>query len=338
MNDTLLESIRRLPKVELHSHLEGSIRADTIMEMARRNEVKLYTDKVEEFYPGDFEQEAFFKSFFGACEAIATPDDCSRAAYEVLSDTVAAGNVRYSEMFFQPTMHPRMKYREMLDGLLDGVRAAETDTGIRCRLIAAINREQSPAIGRQLVQDVIDARCDEVLGVGLDGNPYKPASDFTDAFALAGKHGLLRTAHAGVPVHDNQEVLDVLSCDRVDHGYYIAEEPGLLKRVVEERIHFTACWTLAAEFFPTDPENSPVQAMVSSGMSVSINTDDPQIFRTDIGEEYVRATKALGWDLDTAWARVMDGVDGAWLDESERVELRKMLAEEAKAQDLPVNA
>ncbi len=338
MDETLKEAIRTLPKVELHSHLEGSVRSDTVLEMARRNGVKLHTDDPDEFYPGEYEQEAFFKSFFGACEALATPDDCSRAVYEVLSDTVDAGNVKYAELFFQPTMHPKMKYSEMLAGLLDGVRAAEADKGVQCRLMAAINREQSPEVALQLVQDVIDARCDEVIGVGLDGNPYIPASDFKEAFALAGRHGLLRTAHAGVPVHDTEEAIDALGCNRIDHGYFVVENSKLLDRVVEERIHFTACWTLASNFFPTDPENSPIQAMVNSGMSVSINTDDPEIFRTDIGEEYVRAAEALGWDLDTAWARVMDGVEGAWMSESERAELRKTLAAEAKAMGLSVTA
>lgn len=338
MNEDFAESIRKMPKVELHSHLEGSVRSKTIMDFARENGVKLHTDDPDKFYPGTYSQEAFFNSFFGSCEALATPDDCNRATYEVLCDTADAGNVLYAEMFFQPTMHKKMSYREMLDGMLDGLRAAEAEKGIQCRLMAAINREQSPEVARRLVQDVIDNRCDEVVGVGLDGPPQVPAKDFTEAFALAGEHGLLRTAHAGVPFHDNAEALDLLGCERIDHGYYVVEDAALLERVVNERIHFTACWTLAGEFFPTDPERSPVQAMVDAGMSVSINTDDPQIFRTDIGSEYVRACEALGWDLDTAWARVMDAVEGARLSDSERTELRARLVKESQALGLKVPA
>lgn len=83
--------VKSLPKVELHSHLEGSVRGTTVMELALRNGVKLHTVDPEEFYPGKYEQEAFFRSFFGVCEVLATPDDCSRAIYEVLSDAVVGG-------------------------------------------------------------------------------------------------------------------------------------------------------------------------------------------------------------------------------------------------------
>lgn len=328
---TFEHKIDALPKIELHSHLEGSVRAKTVIEFAERNGVKLHADQPESFYSGNYEQDSFFKQFFGVCAAMATPEDCSRAIYEALCDQVAAGNVRYSEMFFQPTMHGRMRYPEMLAGLIDGMKRAEAKTGIKSRIIAAINREQSLDVAMQLVQDILDHRCDEVLGIGLDGNPYIPASNFRPAFELAHRGGLPCTAHAGVPVHDNEEVIEVLGCRRIDHGYYIVEEPALLQRLVRERVHFTACWTLAGEYFPMTPEASPIGAMVAAGLSVSINTDDPQIFHTDIGKEYRLSATKLGWNLQTVWDRVLDAVEGCWLDQSEKTQLRQQLVAEVNA-------
>ena len=324
------QKIDALPKIELHSHLEGSVRAETVIDFANKNGVKLHADRPDGFYSGHYEQDSFFKQFFGVCAAIATPEDCSRAMYEVLVDKVAAGNIRYTEMFFQPTMHGKMPYAAMLDGLIDGMKRAEVDTGVKTRLIAAINREQSLEVAMQLIQDIVDRRCDEVVGIGLDGNPYIPASNFRPAYELARRNGLFCTAHAGVPVYDNQEVIDVLGCQRIDHGYYIAEEPALMQRLVQQRVHFTACWTLASEYFPTTPKDSPIAAMVDAGLSVSINTDDPQIFHTDIGKEYRLAATQLGWSLQTVWDRVRDGVEGCWLSPSEKAELQRQLDAEVR--------
>lgn len=328
---TLEQKIDALPKIELHSHLEGSVRAETVLEIAQKNGIKLHADRPDGFYSGHYEQDSFFKQFFGVCAALATPEDCSRAMHEVLIDKVAAGNIRYTEVFFQPTMHGDMPYAAMVEGLIDGMKRAEADTGVKSRLIAAINREQSLEVAMKLVQDILDHRCEEVLGIGLDGNPYIPASNFRPAFELAHSGGLFRTAHAGVPVHDNQEVIDVLGCQRIDHGYYIAEEPELMERLVRERVHFTACWTLASEYFPTTPEASPIGAMVAAGLSVSINTDDPQIFHTNIGKEYRLSAASLGWNLQTVWDRVLDAVEGCWLGQSEKAQLQRQLEAEVNA-------
>jgi len=323
--------VAQLPKIELHAHLEGSVRAETTLELAAKNGVRLHSDDPANFYSGRYEQDDFFKQFFGVCAAMATQEDCSRAIYEVLCDQAAAGNVRYTEMFCQPTMHQTLTYAEMLDGLLDGMKRAEADAGIMCRLLPAINREQSPEVALQLVRDIVDNPRDRVLGIGLDGNPYIPASNFAAAFELARDNGLHRTAHAGVPVYDTREVLDVLGCERVDHGYYVVEDAELLDRVVRDRIHFTACWTLAGEYFATDPASSPLQAMVDAGMSVSINTDDPRIFHTDIGQEYLLTARHLGWNLQTVWDRVLDAAESVWLPEDEKRDLRARLTSEVDA-------
>lgn len=316
--NSLQQQINALPKIELHSHLEGSVRAHTVLDFAQKNGVRLHSEDPDNFYSGTYEQDAFFTQFFGVCEAMAKPEDCSRAIYEVLCDQVTAGNVRYSEMFIQPTMHKHMSYPQMLEGLLDGIDRAEAQTGVKSRIIVAINREQSLDVAVKLVQDVIDNSSERVLGIGLDGNPYIPASNFKAAFDLARAHGLNRTAHAGVPVHDNGEVIDVLNCQRIDHGYYIVDEPELCTRLVRDRVHFTACWTLAGEYFPIDKENSPIRKMVDAGLSVSINTDDPQIFHTNIGREFLLTAQALDWDLQTVWDRVLDAAEACWLPLEER--------------------
>ena len=326
------ETLRQMPKVELHCHVDGSVRPNTVVELARKNEVRLPSYDPNQIYPPGYDADGFFRTLFGVSNVIVTPDDYCRVLYEALSDAVAAGNVRYTEIFVQATMHPRMRYPELLAGLLDAVRSAKTDTGIRANLVPAINRGQGPSVARDLVEEVIAHRCDEVVGIGLDGDNFiGPAEQFAESFVLAERNGLRRTAHAGLPLEDTKVALDLLHCDRIDHGYLVVNDQDLLARVVEERVHFTACWTLASYYCPTDRDSSPIQKMVDAGMSVSINTDDPYIFHTDIGTEYVEAASTLGWDIETAWARVLDAIDATWLPEDERVELRHRLNDEMSA-------
>ncbi|WP_067676748.1 adenosine deaminase [Nocardia miyunensis] len=324
--DNDLELIRKLPKVELHWHLDGSIRAETAIDLARKNDIALPTYDPETLYPPGYDQDTFLRTLFAVCPVIATPDDYRRVAFEAISDGVAAGNVRYAELFFQATAHPAMSYPEMIAGLVEGIRDAEQATGVRCGLIAGINRGEDTSVAVELVQNMLAHPHEKVIGIGIDGDNFVgPAAKFVEAFDLAERHGLHRTAHAGLPLEDTADALDLLHCERIDHGYYVLRNRELLERVVEQRIHHTACWTCASYYFDTTPEASPIQGMIEAQVSTSINTDDPSLFHTDIGEEYVRAAQNLGWDVETAFARVLDAIDGAFLPECERAQLRTQL-------------
>jgi adenosine deaminase len=315
--------LRRLPKAELHCHFEGSIPAVAAIELAERNGVALPTDDPSKLY--NFATlEEFLAVYVQISRAMRTPSDFAELTYACLTDAANSGGLRYREMAFNPTNHPELTYAEILAGMLDGVRSAQADTGVECRLIAAINREQSPGIAVDLVRDVIAHRCDEVIGIGLDHNELAgPPAAFTEAYALAAQAGLHRTAHAGER-GDSVEIeqsVDLLGVERIDHGYAVLLDPALVNRAKEEGWHFATCWSTCLLYCDHDPARSQIGPMIDAGLRVSINSDDPPMFGTDIGQEFVYAGAALSWTPAQAVERAMAGLNGAFLDETDRARL-----------------
>lgn len=316
-----VEFVRRIPKAELHCHLEGAVPPETAIALARRHGIPLPTYEPAELYRfADLPE--FLVLYRAVCASIRTAADFAEVAYAAQASAAKYGNLRYRELFVNPTNHSELPYRELLAGVLDGLRAAERDHGVIGRVIPAINREQSVSVAMDLVGEVVAHRADEVLGIGLDHNDaLGPPAKFAEVYALAARAGLRRTAHAGELTQAWQvtESIDLLGCDRIDHGYALTGDPAALRHARDSGVHFAACWSTCQWWHPerVGPE-SPIVAMVDAGLPVSINSDDPPMFGTDIGTEYAHAATALGWTREQAEAACLGVLDAAWLDDIDR--------------------
>jgi len=182
------EYLRRLPKVELHCHVEGTLRPQTVADLARKHDISLPTTDVDRIY--DYETIYEFLEIFRLVNStVIDQGDFARVAYESLEDGVRLGNLKYREMFFNPTLHtPRgVAMSTVIDGLIEGCRAAEQDLGVRCRLIADVYRQDSPAVALQMTQEVIANRRDELIGLGMDAaEAPDPPERFFESFRTAG--------------------------------------------------------------------------------------------------------------------------------------------------------
>jgi adenosine deaminase len=319
--------LRAVPKVELHCHFEGTVRAATFADLARRHDIPLPTDDVAKLY--DYETIYEFLEIFALVSStLIDREDFARAAYESLADGAELGNLRYREMFFNPTLHTRrgVAMATVIDGLIDGIRAAETDHGVRCRLIADVYRQDDPAVARQMVADVLEHRRPELIGLGMDGaEAPDPPEKFVDAYRLAASGGLRLTSHAceDAPAANVTTCLDLLGCERIDHGYHVLGDPEVTARCRDEGIFFTACPTSTAVVYGwPDLKAHPIKDMVAAGLQVTVNSDDPTMFHTDIGREYVELCTALDYGPAQVRAIVLAGVDAAWLDDGERSSMR----------------
>ena len=233
------EFLRRVPKVELHCHFEGTVRPGTFADLASKHGVALPTDDVDRLYDYDSIYE-FLKIFAMVSSTLIDQEDFARAAYESIEDGVTLGNLRYREMFFNPTLHTKrgVPYKTVVDGLVDGIQAAEKDFGVPCRLIADVYRQDSPAEAREMVEQVLEHRRDELIGLGMDGaEAPDPPEQFVDAYRLAGSGGLRLTAHAceDAPAQNIATCLDVLGCERIDHGYHILGDDGARRSAAATR-------------------------------------------------------------------------------------------------------
>jgi adenosine deaminase len=335
--------LRRVPKVELHCHFEGTVRAATFADLAVRHGVRLPTDDVAKLYDYQTIYE-FLEIFAMVSSTLIDREDFARAAYESLADGVNLGHLRYREMFFNPTLHTRrgVAMATVIDGLIDGIRAAHTDFGVECRLIADVYRQDDPAVARQMVEDVLECRRPEVIGLGMDGaEAPDPPERFVEAYRLAAKGGLRLTSHAceDGPPQNVTTCLDLLGCERIDHGYHVLADPTVTRRCRDEGIFFTCCPTSTAVVYGwPDLKTHPIRDMVAAGLRVTVNSDDPTMFHTDIGREYVDLCTALDYGVDQVRAFVLDGVEAAWLDDVDRAALRASFTAELDQLELALTA
>jgi adenosine deaminase len=332
------EYLRRLPKVELHCHLEGTLRPHTVAELAAKHGVTLPTDDVTTIY--DYETIYEFLEIFRLVNStVVDQGDFARVAYESLEDGVELGNLKYREMFFNPTLHTTrgVPMKTIVDGLCDGIRAAEADLGVRCRLIADVYRQDPPAMALQMVEEVVAHRQPELIGLGMDAaEAPDPPEKFVDAFSAAGRAGLRRTSHASEdgPAANITTCLDVLGCERIDHGYHILGDPTVVTRCRDEGIHFTCCPTSTARVYGwPDLTTHPINAMMAAGLLIHLNSDDPTMFHTDIGKEYVDFVGQNGYPPEIAKAFSRNGIDASWLDDVDKATMRRAFDEEIAALD-----
>ena len=323
--------VKALPKAELHLHLEGAVSMKTAVELAKKH--GLPTGDLENA-SGAFEfsnLEAFLKAYDLICRSIVDRDDFHRVTYETLARCAASG-ARYVEFFFSPQAHLSngVAYATMLDGIIAAMGDAERDYGVESRLVPAANRELGPKITNQFLDFVLSDRRDEVIGIGLDYNEVgHPPALYAEVYRRAKNAGLHLTAHAAEngPSEHVEASLDLLACERIDHGYHVVDDPALTAACRERDVFFTVCPTTTTYTTIYRDLSSPdhaIRRMMDSGLSVVLNTDDPALFRTDLANEYGIAARQLGCTPRQLGDIALNGLRASWLDDSQK---RRRIAE-----------
>lgn len=331
---TLRAALVALPKVELHCHIEGTMRPGTLVDLARRNGVPLPTSDPVELYHFNSLDE-FLRIFWLGQSTLVTREDWSRLAYEAVIDGARAGVV-YRESFFTPARHLAggQELGDIVAGLDDGLAAAEAESGARCRLIADMDRAFGPVAGLELTEQLAELRrtgapgSERVIGVGMDSTELgiDPAS-FRRAYETARAAGFRLTAHQGEnsPAAAIATCVEVLGVERVDHGVPVLDDVELVARLVQDRIPITVCPTsnvLIANCFERLEDHAYPQ-MRSAGLLATLNTDDPAFIDLDLATEYALVADAYGWGWPEMVAIALDGVEASWLDEGEKAHLRR---------------
>ena len=331
-------AVARLPKIELHCHLEGTMRPGTVADLARRHGHALPVDDPTELYHYD-DLTGFLRVFRIVQAVLKDRDDWARLAYESVIDGAAHGLV-HRESFFTPArlLADGQRLGDIVGGIDDGLTAAETETGVTCRMILDMDRELGPAAGREQVEELIALQrtgapgAARVIGIGMDSTELgvDPAT-FHDAYRLAAAAGLRRTAHQGEnsPASAIATAVDVLGCERIDHGISIFGDADLVRRLADRRLPFTVCPnanvrinpdvcpSLAEHVFPT---------MRAAGLLVTLNTDDPALTALDLTQEYAASADAFGYGWDDVVAIALDAVEASWLDDTDARPLRAAIA------------
>lgn len=335
----LTEFCRAFPKTELHVHFTGAVPLETLLRLADRNGVPLPEGEYrEDLYRRGENFDRVLKTLKIVCQSLQKPEDFRDAVYDTQKHAADCG-VRYREIFWNPTDHwsiGDIGYEASVDGMIAGLQDAEKDFGITGRLIPSIDRESSEELGFEMVEAVVANPRDETIGIGMDYLEVgQPPEKFWKAYRLAGQHGLKRTAHAGefgCPARNIETALDLLECDRIDHGYTIFEQPDLLKRCEDDGIHFTIVptnsyysRTLRGEDFATV---HPIAKMAETGLKIAPNSDDPPLHHTDPANAYAQMVTTFGQSVEDLRDYMLNGIDGAWVDDGTKRDWRQAWAAE----------
>jgi adenosine deaminase len=314
--------IRRMPKAELHVHLEGAIQPETLLKLARRNQVALPADSAAALRAWyrfvDFPH--FITVYKKISECIRTAEDIELIAREFLAGQ-AAQHIIYSEVTYTAYTHYQqygIPFEQQL-AALDRARAwAADELGVDARWIIDISREVPAEEGLVTAEWAIGAMGDGVVALGLGGDEVRyPPEKFAAAFAMAEAAKLPAVPHAG-EVAGPQSIwgaLDALKAVRIGHGVRCLEDPALVAVLRERQIPLDVCPTsnVCLGVAP-DIASHPLPRLLAEGLYVTVNSDDPPLFNTTLADEYLKLAAAFGFGQRDIEGLVLNAVRASLLD------------------------
>ena len=303
---TLKEFIQGMPKAENHVHLDGATSAQSALVLSEKNGVPLPFQTLEEadaLYRFD-NLDGFLRIINAVCQVIRTADDFRYLTVELARDA-ARQNIRYREVMFSCAYHEArgIPFSAMMEGFIAGRREARERYGVLLVGIPELDRTIPPEENLAFIERMLPFRKEAALvAVGLDNaEAGYPAHRHAAAFARAGELGFGRTAHAGeaygpVSVTDT---LDSLHTTRIDHGVRSLEDPALVERLAREKILLTICplSNVGLKVYP-DMKSHSFKKLFDAGVPVSINSDDPPFFLSDLNDNYLAVMEAFSLGLE----------------------------------------
>jgi adenosine deaminase len=291
--------IKRLPKCELHIHIEGSLEPEMVFALARRNGIRLPYPSVEalrQAYQFSDLQD-FLNIYYRSMSVLITEQDFYDLAWAYL-ERAHADNVRHVEMFFDPQGHTSrgIAFATVIEGLHRAIVDAGKKLGVQASLIMCFLRHLDEADAQRTLDSALAFK-DRIAGVGLDSSEKgNPPSKFKHVFARARDAGFFLTAHAGEegPASYVWEALDVLGCARIDHGNHSIDDASLVGRLAREQVPLTMCPLSNLRLRVVDDlSHHPLRRLMDKGVLVTVNSDDPAYFGGYVNQNYVAISAAL---------------------------------------------
>lgn len=333
------EVFRRLPKADLHCHLDGSLRIDTILDLAEKQGVTLPSrdpEKLRQMVSVDNETtslEDYIKKFDMTLSVMQTPESLERTAFELAEDA-AQENVRYLEMRYSPILHTNrgMRATDTIDAVLRGLRRARNEFNIRTGVIVCGIRSISPDVSLRLAELAVAYKGKGVLGFDLAGAEEKyPAKDHREAFYLILNNNINTTLHAGEAYGPESihQALHYCNAHRIGHGTRLKEDGDLLNYVTDHRIPLEICITSNVHTHSVrNYWRHPVRFYYDYDVRITLNTDNRLISNTTLTKEYALAHKYYEFTIDDFKEIIINGFKSAFLPYRQRKIMIKEVLEE----------
>ena len=335
-----LNIYKSMPKVELHRHLEGSLRLQTMLEVARAHGITLPASilRLSDMVQVQDEDPLTFQNFLAKFNTLRlfykSPDVIHRVTREAVEDA-ARDNIKYMELRFTPvalSRAERFPLHDVMEWVCTSAAAAAEEYDIQVRLLASVNRHESTELAEQvawLAASYIDRG---IVGLDLAGNEAEfPAKPFAGIFKEAKQAGLHITIHAGewAGADNVREAIEELGAERIGHGVRVMEDENVVALARERGTTFEVCVTSNYQSGVVQAlSDHPLPRMLQADLDVTLNTDDPSVSRIDLSHEFKLVCEDLGVPLEVLKERVLAAARAAFLTDDERDELVGQLEKE----------
>lgn len=335
------EILKKIPKVDLHCHLDGSVRTSTVLELAKKQKVKLPTDNIEELNkyvqvsPDCRSLTEFLKAFEFFYPLLQNPYAVEKIGYELCEDA-ASENIKYLEVRFAPFLQAteNFKITDVVKICLDGLRQGSRDFKIGVGLILCCYRSIPKEANITTVELAKKYSDSGVVALDLAGDETKyPTRDFAAPFILAKKYKIPFTVHAGESAGSESIKEAVkLGANRIGHGVHLIDDTDLMEEIKEKEIPLEMCITSNIQTHViADLESHPIKFFFDSGVIVTINTDDRSVSGIDLTNEYNVAVNRLGFNVSDLIKIIHNGINALFIPNKNKADLSKIFESEISA-------
>jgi len=330
---SIIDYIKRIPKAELHLHIEGTFEPELMFEIAKRNGIEINFNSIEELkaaYNFNNLQE-FLDIYYAGAKVLITEQDFYDLTWAYL-EKANDNNVIHTEIMFDPQTHTDrgIAFDTVINGIYSALKDAKREFGITSKLIMSFLRHLPQDSAFETFDNYYRHK-EKISIIGLDSSELgNPPNKFKEIYEKALSEGLQLTAHAGEegPPEYVWEALDILKVNRIDHGNRSLEDEKLVQRLVNEQIVLTVCPLSNLKLKVVDDlKNHPLRTMMNKGMNVTVNSDDPAYFGGYINQNFIKITNALGLSEQDIYELVKNSIESSFADKKRKLEMLKQLVE-----------
>lgn len=317
----MIDLIKKLPKAELHLHIEGSLEPELMFRLAKKNNIEIPYKDIEDVRNAyNFTNlQTFLDIYYAGANVLITKDDFYDLTWEYVLKCVE-DNVIHTEIFFDPQTHTArgIAFETVITGIKEALVDAKEQYGITSCIIMCFLRHLSQQDAFETLEQALAFK-EDIIGVGLDSSELgNPPSKFTEVFKKAKDEGFKLVAHAGEEADFSYiyEALDLLDINRIDHGVQSIHSAALMQRLKEEQIPLTVCpnSNIELKVFDDYPQHN-IKQLLDYGLNVSVNSDDPAYFKGYINQNFINLYEHIDLSADDIITLVKNSFKSAFISE-----------------------
>jgi adenosine deaminase len=329
--------INKLPKAELHLHIEGTFEPELLFEIAQRNNIKLKYNSIEELkkaFSFDCLQD-FLDIYYQGAGVLITEQDFYDLTYSYLTKC-SEQNIRHTEIMFDPQTHTHrgIEFETVINGISKAVDDAKQHLNVSALLIMSYLRHLSEEDAFKTLEQSLPFK-EKITAVGLDSSEKgNPPSKFATVFEASIKEGYIPVAHAGEEGDADYiwEALNLLKIKRIDHGNNCLQDENLIQEIIKRDLALTVCpLSNTALQVVKDLKEHSLKTMMDLGIKTTINSDDPAYFGGQVNQNYIDTQEALNLSKEELYQLARNSFQYSFLPENDKVEFIKELDEYYKS-------